>query len=81
MIAAFAALVALPLALSQQPATAPTAQGDALHLFLDCPTYLCDMDFMRTEITFVNYVRDRRDAQVYVLVSTQETGAGGPSIP
>ena len=79
MIAVIAAFFALPVALAQEPAPtpAPTAQGEALHLFLDCPDYLCDLDFMRTEITFVNYVRDRRDAQVYVLVATQETGAGG----
>jgi hypothetical protein len=75
MIAALAVVLALPVALAQEPAPAP--QGDALRLFLDCPTYVCDLDFMRTEITFVNYVRDRRDALVYVLVSTQETGAGG----
>jgi len=29
------------------------------------------------EITFVNYVRDRKDAQVHVLVTTQSTGSGG----
>lgn len=76
MIAVIAAVLALPVVLAQEPAPAPRAD-EALRLFLDCPTYLCDLDFLRTEITFVNYVRDRRDAQLYVLVSTQETGAGG----
>ncbi len=32
---------------------------------------------MRTEVTFINYVRDRTDADVHVLVTTQETGGGG----
>ncbi len=45
-------------------------------VFIDCP-YSCDMDYIRTEVTFVNYVRDRNDAQVHVLVTTQSTGSGG----
>jgi len=32
---------------------------------------------MRTEITFVTYVRDRTAADVHVLVTTQGTGGGG----
>ncbi len=48
--------------------TAPT-------VFIDCSS--CDMDYFRTEITFVNHVRDRKDAQVHVLVTTQSTGSGG----
>ncbi len=44
-------------------------------VFLDCD--MCDFDFIRTEITFVNYVRDRKEAQIHVLVTTQPTGSGG----
>ena len=61
----------------QQPPPPPprdTTQG-ALRVYLDCG--LCDLDFLRTEISFVDWVRDRHDAQVYLLVSTQGTGAGG----
>jgi len=43
-------------------------------VFLDCVR--CDQDFLRTEITFVDFVRDRQDAQVHVLVTTQATGGG-----
>jgi hypothetical protein len=32
---------------------------------------------MRTEIGFVDYVRDRQDAQVHILVTNQSTGGGG----
>ncbi len=46
-----------------------------LRVFLDCN--VCDFDFMRTEITFVDYVRDRQDAQVHILVTSQQTGGGG----
>jgi hypothetical protein len=36
-----------------------------------------DQDYIRTEIPFVNYVRDRKEADVHVLVTTQDTGSGG----
>jgi hypothetical protein len=72
-------LLAATLLLHQEPTPPPPPQGpppqEALRVYLDCS--LCDFDFFRTEITFVNYVRDQHDAQVYVLVSTQGTGAGG----
>ena len=46
----------------------------ALRVFLDCNR--CDFDYLRREITFVNYVRDRYDAQVHVLVTTETSGGG-----
>jgi len=55
-------------------AQAPKTHVDGLRVFLDCNR--CDFNFMRREITFVNYVRDRRDAQVHVLVTDQSSGAG-----
>jgi hypothetical protein len=36
-----------------------------------------DQNYIRTEIPFVNYVRDRQEADVHVLVTTQSTGSGG----
>lgn len=47
-----------------------------LLVFLDCERRDCDLDYLRREITFINYVRDRRDAQIHVLVTTQRAGAG-----
>ena len=44
-------------------------------MFLDCD-FECDFDYLRREITFVNWVRDRRDAQVHVLVTTRDSGGG-----
>ncbi|HEY0527678.1 MAG TPA: hypothetical protein VGD02_02525 [Gemmatimonadaceae bacterium] len=46
-----------------------------LRVYLDCDQ--CDFDYLRTEITFVDYVRNRQDAAVHILVTTQETGSGG----
>jgi len=44
-------------------------------VFLDC--FGCDRDFFREEISYVNYVRDRKDADIHVLVTDQSTGSGG----
>lgn len=47
----------------------------ALNVFLDCN--YCDMDFLRTEISIVNYVRDRNEADVDIVASSIQTGSGG----
>jgi hypothetical protein len=36
-----------------------------------------DWDYVKTNVPYVNYVRDRRDAELYVLMTIQATGAGG----
>jgi hypothetical protein len=53
-----------------KPASAPQVK-----VFLDCQG--CFQDFLRTEIAFVDYVRDRTEADVHVLVTSVETGGGG----
>lgn len=66
---------------SQQPPdeqaarAAPPHQPGDLRVFLDCAA--CDFDFLRTEITYLSYVRDPADAQVHVLVTTEPSGGGG----
>lgn len=47
----------------------------APRVFIDCRR--CDINYIKTEITFVNYVRDRKEADVHVLITTQRTGSGG----
>ncbi len=76
-----AALLALGPA-GGRPAFGQTVTADvdelkktAIKVFLDCDS--CDLDYIKTEITFVNYVRDRLEAQVHVLITTQATGGGG----
>jgi len=56
-----------------------TVGDSALRVFFDCPDYSsgCDFDFLRTEITWVSWVRNREDAEVHALVTTQHTGGGG----
>lgn len=62
------------LAASQADSTGAD-RSSALRVYIDCQS--CDMDYIRKEIVFVNYVRDRTDAAVHVLVTLQGTGSGG----
>ncbi len=72
-IAAACAFAVSPLAAQD---SIRTAQDSAVRVFLDCPDTFCDSDYYHTEITFVNWVRDRQFAQVHVLITTQNTGGG-----
>ena len=49
--------------------------GPQIRVFLDCEA--CFADFLRSEITFVDYVRDRADAEVHLLITRITTGSGG----
>ena len=63
-------------------ASAPTLEGQAtpaagpVAVYLDCRAS-CDGSLIRTEITYVNWVRDREVADVHVLLTSQRSGAGG----
>jgi hypothetical protein len=59
-------------ATEQTPAATPPSP---LKVFLDCQS--CFADFLRAEVTFVDYVRDRVEADVHVLITSVETGSGG----
>lgn len=66
----------LQISFAQEPTeTIDTLRRDALKLFFDCP--FCDEDYIRREIPFINYVRDRKEAQVHLMVTSQRTGSGG----
>jgi hypothetical protein len=36
-----------------------------------------DQNYIKTEIVFVNYVRDPKEAQIHILITTLSTGSGG----
>ncbi|MFC1562988.1 hypothetical protein ACFL4Z_02955 [candidate division KSB1 bacterium] len=48
---------------------------DATKVYLDVTRRY--QDYIKREVTFVNYVRDRKQAQVYILLTTQKTGSNG----
>jgi len=59
-------------AFSQENAPATdTMRKDALNVFMETS------DYIRKEIPYVNYVRDIKDAGVYIISTYQRTGSGG----
>lgn len=58
-------------------AHAEPSSASPLRLYLTCPDYACDFDFLKREIAWVDWVRDRADADVVVLLSQRTTGGGG----
>lgn len=75
-LALLIALTAGPTALLAQVPGAEIRE-DALRVFLDCNANNCDGDYFRTEVTFVNWVRDRTLAQVHLIITSTQTGGGG----
>src|SRR5688572_7804351 len=75
---ATALALSAPFAVQAQetrPATPASTAGSTLRVFVDnCP---CSLDYLRTEITYVDHVRDRADADVHLLFGYQGTGGGG----
>lgn len=77
------AILVAPVTLHGQDMPTPPAAADttsALRLFLDCASVGCDFDFLRTELTWVSYVRDRTDAQVHVISTSLGSGGGGSEV-
>lgn len=80
-------VVTLPVLLVLELGPLPSAQAQpaqdsldvlrakAPKVFLDCGS--CDQNYLRTEILFVNYVRDPDQADVHFLMTSQRTGSGG----
>ena len=70
-----------PQGLAAPPPVVMPDLGRRLKMFIDCN--ICgsvDFDYIRTNVTFVDHVRDRALADVHVLVTTQSTGSGGDEI-
>ncbi len=63
-------------ALSAQTPARTAPSGDALRVFLDCEDG-CDVDYIQVETPWIALVRDRAVADMHLLVTRQETGAGG----
>ncbi len=59
------------------PLQAQTVGSAPVRLFLDCQNTRCDFDYIRAQIGWVEYVRDREDADVHALVTDERNGGGG----
>lgn len=69
---------AAPLSAQDDPGSA--SNGDALlRVFIECSGRACDQRELRTDIDWVNWMRDRQDAHVHLIITRQETGSGGNS--
>ena len=68
---AIALLFAVQLYAQSEKNESDTLRQDALKVFMQAN------DYIRSEIPFVNYVRDIKDAQLYIISTSQRTGSGG----
>lgn len=72
LIAAFICAIACCYTFSQEPTVKnDTLRKDAMNIFMDAS------DYIKKEIPYVNYVRDIKDARVYIILTYQNTGSGG----
>ena len=69
---AIAVLGFQPLSLAAQGGTSGTVR-----VFLDCQGVFCDQEYVLQEIHWIDWVRDRLDADVQILATTQPNGGGG----
>lgn len=54
-------------------------ESNRISVFIDCQTR-CDLTYIKQEVTFIDYPRDRQGADVYVLVTAQEASAGAREV-
>lgn len=70
----FISLIQLPGFGQDQELTSEALRKSSISVFLDCR---CDMNYIREEVPYINYVRDVKEAQVYVRMTSQRTASGG----
>jgi len=70
-----AIVVPLNILSQENQSSADSIRAKAVKIFLDC--HDCDMNYTRQEIPYINYVRDVREAEVFILVTQQNAGGGG----
>lgn len=56
---------------------AQNTQSETISVYLDCRGGGCNEQFIQTEISYVNFVRDQSDAEVFLFITSQQTGSGG----
>ena len=56
-----------------------TLESQSIRVFLDCQgrSRGCDRDFFITDIPYVNFMRDRFDSDVQILITSLTNGGGG----
>ena len=82
LLAAAAGTATLAAALFPAPAAAQVddaqpVNGERVSVFLDCASRFCDLNYFRTELPWVNWVRLPEGSDVHLIMTSQQTGAGG----
>lgn len=80
MLGACVVVVVVGLAVPQtgRAQVGSDAAKETIDIFFDCNAGGCyDFDYFRREVPYVNWMRDRTDADVHVLITGQSTGGGG----
>jgi len=73
-----AAQVPPPGSPPQPPPPAVRDIDGRVKVFIDCSGFWdCDSAYFRTNLTYVDHVRDRAVADVHILITGQSTGSGG----
>lgn len=67
-------IICSPLILTAQNINSDPGVGK-LNLFLDCNR--CFENYLKENVNLVNYVRDKNDAQVHLLITRARTGSSG----
>lgn len=67
-------ILGLPVIASAQ---SQSQTSTSMFVFMDCNARNCDFDHFRREIPWVNWVRDRQDADLHILITSQRTAGGG----
>lgn len=49
---------------------------ESIDVYIDCQTRGCFQEFIRTEATFLNFVRDQEDAHIHLIINREGTGSG-----
>ena len=71
VLIAFLVSVFLPCFSQEDVIESDTIRKDALNVFMEASSYI------KKEIPYINYVRDRKVADVYILSTQESTGSGG----
>ncbi len=64
-------IMGLPAFSQETTTSSDTLRKDALNVYMEAS------DYIRKEINYVNYVRDIKDAGVYIISTFERTGSGG----
>jgi hypothetical protein len=75
-------MVLLPIAsAAQEDIPRPLSKSlSPIRVYIECVNASCDQEFFRTEIVFVDHVRQRQDADVHLLITGEQTGQGGREV-